>query len=133
MNLFLAEALPPECMAGTFVSHGWIALAITILGLLFALYALAKGLQWLGEKAMAKRSKTAPPDRHAAKSTLFILWTLLPPTWLYCEHIFLYRAFGKPNCFDSFAHAQWIVATGWLATLVVLAFVYFGREILGKD
>jgi len=120
-------------MAGTFVSHGWVALVITILGLLFALYALAKGLQWLGEKAMAKRSKTAPPDRHAAKSTLLILWTLLPPTWLYCEHIFLYRAFGKPNCFDSFAHAQWIVATGWLATLVVLAFVYFGREILGKD
>jgi len=120
-------------MAGTFVSHGWIALAITILGLLFALYALTKGLQWLGEKAMAKRSKTAPPDHHAAKSTLLILWTLLPPTWLYCEHIFLYRAFGKPNCFDSFAHAQWIVATGWLATLVALAFVYFGREILGKD
>ncbi|WP_263415999.1 hypothetical protein [Terriglobus albidus] len=133
MTSFLAEALPPECMAGTFVSNGWIALVITILGLLFALYALAKGLQWLGEQTMAKRSNTTPPDRHSAKSTLLILWILLPPSWMYCEHIFLYRAFGKPDCFDAFAHAQWIVATGWLATLAVLVFIYFGREISGKD
>jgi len=120
-------------MTGTFASNGWIALAMTILGLLFAMYALAKGLQWLGEQTMAKRSNTIPPHRHSAKSSLLIIWTLLPPAWMYCEHIFLYRAFGKPDCFDSFAHAQWIVATGWLATLAVLTFVYFGREILGKD
>lgn len=133
MSSFPAEALPPECMAGTFTSNGWIPLAITILGLLFAIYALAKGFQWLREPAMAKHSNAALPDRHAAKSTLLIIWTLIPPAWLYCEHIFLYRAFGKPGCFDSFAHAQWIVATGWLATLAVLVFVYFGLESLSKD
>jgi len=133
MTSLLAAALPSECVAGTFTSKGWIALAITILGLLFAMYALTKGFEWLREQTVAKHRSAAPPDRHSAKSTLLTLWTLLPPAWLYCEHVFLYRAFGKPNCFDSFVHAQWIVATGWLATLAVLVLVYFGREILGKN
>ena len=133
MTLILAEALPPECMTGTFNSNGSIAFAITILGLLFAIYALAKGLQWLREQVVAARTNSTAHDHHAAKSAILILWTLFPPAWLYCEHIFLFRAFGKPACFDSFAHAQWIVATGWLATLAVLTFLYFGREIFGRD
>ena len=133
MPPLLAEALPPECMTGTFNSHGGIALAVTILGLLFAIYALTRAFHFLRKEADARRINTTPPDRRTAKAWLLGIWTLLPPTWLFCEHIFLYRAFGKPACFDFFTHAQNIVLTGWLATLAVLAFLLFGREILGKD
>lgn len=133
MTLILAEALPPECMSGTFNSHGIIPLAVTILGLLFAIYSLAKAFQWLSEEADARRNKTTPPDRRTAKAWLLGLWTLLPPAWLFIEDIFLYRAFGKPACFDFFRHAQHLVLTGWLATLAVLTLLYFGREILGRD
>ena len=133
MPPLLAEALPAECMTGTFYSHGFLALAITILGLLFAIYALTRAFRFLREEADARRTGTAPPDRHSQKAWLLSLWTLLPPTWLFCEHIFLYRAFGKPACFDFFTHAQTIVLTGWLATLAVLTLLYFGKEILGRD
>ena len=129
----LAATLPPECMTGTFYSHGGIALAITAAGLLLAIYALAKAFQFLREEADAKRTNTTPHNRHSQKAWLLGLWTLLPPTWLLCEHIFLYRAFGKPACFDFFTHAQQLVLTGWLATLAVLTLLYFGKQILGKD
>ncbi len=120
-------------MTGTFHSHGSVALTITVAGLLFAIYALTRAFQFLREESHARRTQTTPPDRHTAKAWLLGLWVLLPPTWLLCEHIFLYRAFGKPACFDFFTHAQHIVITGWLATLAVLTFLYFGKEILGKD
>ena len=120
-------------MAGTFYSHGSLALTVTLLGLAFAIYALAKGFRWLREESQAKRSDAAPPDRHTLKSWLLGIWLLLPPTWLFCEHLFLYRAYGKPACFDFFIHAQAIVLTGWLATLAVLTLLYFGRQILGSD
>lgn len=129
----LAEALPPECMTGTFTSHGGVALAVTILGLAFAIYALTKSFRFLGEISDARRTGTDPPNRHSQKAWLLGLWTLLPPTWLFCEHIFLYRAYGKATCFGFFTHAQDIVLTGWLATLAVLAFLCFGRDILGRD
>ena len=128
-----AEALPPECMTGTFNSHGEVALAITIAGLLFAIYALTRAFHFLREESDARRTKTTPPNRHAQKAWLLGLWTLLPPLWLFCEHIFLYRAFGKPACFDFFTHAQQLVLIGWLATLAVLTLLYFGRHILGND
>jgi len=128
MPAILAEALPPDCMTGTFNSHGGVALAITVLGLLFAIYALTKAFQFLREEAHARRTA---PSHHATKAWLLGIWTLLPPTWLFCEHIFLYRAFGKPACFDFFTHAQTIVLVGWLATLAVLAFLFFGRDIWG--
>src|SRR5215471_15391254 len=113
-----AEALPPECMEGTFNSHGFIPLAITILGLFFAISALTKAFQWLREETDARRNKTTPPDHRTAKA------------WLLIEDIFLYRPFGKPACFDFFRHAQHLVTTGWLATLAVLTLLYFGKEIL---
>ena len=128
-----AEALPPECMEGTFNSHGFIPLAITILGLFFAIYALTKAFQWLREETDARRNKTTPPDHRTAKAWLLGLWTLLPPAWLFIEDIFLYRPFGKPACFDFFRHAQHLVTTGWLATLAVLTLLYFGKEILSRD
>jgi hypothetical protein len=131
MPAILAEALPPDCMTGTFNSHGGVALAITVLGLLFAVYALVQGFRFLREDAHARRTSITPPSHHAAKAWLLGIWTLLPPTWLLSEHIFLYRAFGKPACFDFFIHAQTIVLVGWLATLAVLTFLYFGRDILG--
>lgn len=133
MSALLSVALPPDCMTGTFYSHGGIALAITIVGLLFAIYALTRAFHFLREEAAARRTATTPPDRHAAKAWLLGIWTLLPPTWLFCEHIFLYRAFGKPACFDFFTHAQQLVLTGWLATLALLAILYFGKQIFGND
>ena len=120
-------------MTGTFNSHGGIALAITIAGLLFAIYALTRAFHFLHEESIARSTNTVPPDRHSTKAWLIGIWMLLPPTWLFCEHIFLYRAFGKPSCFDFFTHAQTIVLTGWLASLAVLTFLYFGRDILRKD
>ncbi len=128
MPAILAEALPPDCMTGTFNSHGGVALAITMLGLLFAIYALTRGFHFLREEAHARRTA---PGHHATKAWLLGIWTLLPPTWLFCEHVFLYRAFGKAACFDFFTHAQTIVLIGWLATLAVLTFLYFGRDIWG--
>lgn len=125
--------LPPECMTGTFNSHGGIALGVTIAGLLFAVYALTRAFHFLREEADAARNNTSPPNRHPQKAWLLGLWTILPPTWLLCEHIFLYRAFGKPSCFDFFTHAQQIVLIGWLATLAVLTLLCFGRQILGRD
>ncbi len=128
MPAILAEALPPDCMTGTFNSHGGVALAVTVLGLLFAIYALTRGFHFLREEAHARRTA---PGHHATKAWLLGIWTLLPPTWLFCEHVFLYRAFGKAACFDFFTHAQTIVLIGWLATLAVLTFLYFGRDIWG--
>jgi hypothetical protein len=128
MPAILAEAIPPDCMTGTFNSHGGVALAITMLGLLFAIYALTRGFHFLREEAHARRTA---PGHHATKAWLLGIWTLLPPTWLFCEHVFLYRAFGKAACFDFFTHAQTIVLIGWLATLAVLTFLYFGRDIWG--
>jgi len=99
-----------------------------MLGLLFAIYALTRGFHFLREEAHARRTA---PGHHATKAWLLGIWTLLPPTWLFCEHVFLYRAFGKAACFDFFTHAQTIVLIGWLATLAVLTFLYFGRDIWG--
>lgn len=133
MIVLLTEGIPAECMAGTFHSHGGVALGVTIVGLAGAVYSLSKGFAWLREEADGKRSKREPPDRRTAKSWLLGIWTLLPPTWLLSEHIFLYRAFGKPACFDFFTHAQAIVLAGWLATLAVLGVLYFGKEIFGNE
>jgi hypothetical protein len=129
----LAEALPPDCMTGTFYSHGEVALAITIAGLLFAIYSLARAFRFVREEAEARRTGATPPGRHAQKAWLLGTWTILPPLWLFCEHIFLYRAFGKPACFDFFTHAQSLVLTGWLATLAILALLCFGKQIFGRD
>src|SRR5215470_7070567 len=127
MTLLLSEGLPADCMTGTFNSHGGIALAVTILGLIAAIYSLAKGLAWLREARDARRRSTPPPDRHAQKSLLLILWLLAPPTWLFIEDIFLYRAFGKPACFDFFRHAQHLVLSGWIVLVAALFLLYFGR------
>ena len=129
----LSEGLPANCMTGTFNSHGGLALAVTILGLIAAIYSLVKGLAWLRESIDARRRSTPPPDRHTPKSVLLILWLLAPPAWLFVEDIFLYRAFGKPACFDFFRHAQHLVLTGWLPLVAALFLLYFGRDIFGKD
>jgi hypothetical protein len=128
-----AEGVPETCMAGTFHSHGWVALVITIAGLVGAIYSLAMGFRWLREEADGKRAGTQPPDRRTAKNWLLGLWVLLPPAWLFVEYIFLYRHFGKPACFEQFKYAQELVGKGWAATVAVLSVLYFGKEILGKE
>jgi len=133
MMALFAEGVPAECMASTFNSHGWVALVVTAVGLLGAIYSLSKGFEWVREEADCKRSKKEPPDRRTAKSWLLGLWVLLPPVWLYIEYIFLYRHFGKAACFESFKYAQQIVSEGWIGTLVVLGGLYFGKEIFGKE
>jgi hypothetical protein len=133
MPTLLADALPADCMTGTFNSHGVIPLAITILGLALAVYALTKAFQFLREESEAKHTRTPPPDRRKTKAWLLGLWLLAPPSWLFVEDIFLYRAFGKPACFDFFTHAQQLVTNGWIVTAAALAFLYFGKEVLGKD
>jgi nicotinamide riboside transporter PnuC len=133
MTALPAEGVPAECMAGTFNSHGGVALGVTILGLAAAIYSLSRGFAWLREEAEAKRNRTVPPDRRSAKSWLLGLWVLLPPTWFFVEDIFLYRHFGKAACFESFRYAQELAGKGWAATLAVLTVLYFGKEILGKE
>lgn len=133
MKVLLAEGVPETCMAGTFYSHGWIALGITVVGLVGAIYSLAMGFQWLREESDSMRQARDVPDRRTAKSWLLGIWVLLPPAWLYVESIFLYRHFGKGECFVQFQYAQELVTRGWMVLVAVLSFLYFGREILGKD
>jgi hypothetical protein len=129
----LLEQLPDECMTGTFHSHGGVALAVTVIGLLGAIYSLAKGFSWLREETNHRRTGHHAPDRRMSKSWLLGLWVLLPPLWLYVEDIFLYRHYGKAACFESFRYAQEIVAKGWLVVVAVLTLLYFGREIFGRE
>ncbi|HTH52817.1 MAG TPA: hypothetical protein VL495_02630, partial [Edaphobacter sp.] len=76
MTASLAAGLPTECMAGTFQSHGWLALAATILGLLGAIYSLSRGFLWLREEANCRHNHTTPPDHYTAKSWLLGMWVL---------------------------------------------------------
>lgn len=133
MQVLLAEGVPETCMEGTFYSHGWIALAITMIGLAGAIYSLAMGFRWFREEADSNRQKAEFPDRRTAKSWLLGIWVLLPPAWLYVESIFLYRHFGKAECFEQFRYAQELVARGWMVLVAVLSFLYFGREILSRE
>ena len=75
MPAILAEALPPDCMTGTFNSHGGVALAVTVLGLLFAIYALTRGFHFLREEAHARRTA---PGHHATKAWLLGIWSSSP-------------------------------------------------------
>jgi hypothetical protein len=131
MIVLLASGIPPECMAGTFSSHGWVALVVTFAGFLGAIYSLFRGFQWLWEDADPERYKKTAHNRHIAKSWLLGLWVLLPPLWFYIEAIFLYRHFGKAACFESFHDAQGIVMEGWIVLVAVLAGLYFGKEVFG--
>jgi hypothetical protein len=120
-------------MAGTFQSHGGVALLVTILGLVCAALCFAKGVQWLREDAECRRRNLASPTRHLVKGWLLGLWLLVPPAWLYVEDIFLFRHFGKAACFDQFRYAQQIVMHGWTVFVAVLAVLYFGRQIAGRE
>ncbi|MBS1800181.1 MAG: hypothetical protein JSS95_10175 [Acidobacteria bacterium] len=133
MMVFETQGVPETCMAGTFHSHGWIALLVTIAGLAGAAYSLAKGFAWMREPIVARRAGAQPPDRHTAKAWLLGVWLLVPPAWLFVEDIFLFRHFGKVECFDQFRYAQELVARGWVVLVVALGFLYFGREIAGKE
>jgi hypothetical protein len=132
MILLLAESLPPECMTGTFNSHGGVALAFTVLGLIAAAFSLAKALQWLREETIAEHRAHTPSDRHIAKAWILGLWVLVPPAWLFVEDIFLYRAYGKAACFASFQYAQQIVFRGWFVLVAVLTALLFGRALFAK-
>jgi hypothetical protein len=133
MVALLVEGVPAECMAGTFNSHGWIALAVTVAGLAGAVYSLAKAFEWLREEIDCRRHKKEPPDRLRAKGWLLGFWVLVPPAWFFIEYIFLYRHFGKAACFESFQYAQEIVAKGWIGLVVVMSVLLLGKEILRKD
>lgn len=132
MIVFLSNGIPPECMVGTFNSHGWVALVVTFVGLSGAIYSLGKGFQWLREEANSEPDKRSASNRHIAKSWLLGLWVLLPPVWFYVEAIFLYRHFGKAACYDSFHDAQGIVERGWMVLVAVLAGLYFGKDVFGR-
>jgi hypothetical protein len=120
-------------MAGTFHSHGWLALLVTVIGVAGAVYSLTKGFMWMREQAEARRAGAQAPDRHTVKSWLFGAWLLVPPVWLFVEDIFLFRSFGKAECFDQFRYAQELVSRGWIVLVAALALLYFGREIAGRE
>lgn len=132
MIALLAAGVPAECMAGTFNSHGWVALVVTGLGLVAAGYSLSKGFGWLREEAERRRDQKEERNRHTAKSWLLGLWVLLPPLWFYVEYIYLYRHFGKAECFGSFTYAQEPVSKGWVVLVIALGVLYFGKEIFGR-
>lgn len=132
MTALLTAGVPAECMAGTFNSHGWVALLVTGLGLAAAGYSLSKGLGWLREEANCNRGQKEERNRHTAKGWFLGLWVLLPPLWFYVEYIYLYRHFGKAACFDSFRYAQELVSKGWVVLVLVLGVLYFGKEIFGR-
>jgi hypothetical protein len=127
------ESVPEVCMAGTFQSHGGVALLVTIVGVSAAALCFAKGVQWLHEDTESRRHGRPSRSPHALKGWLLGMWLLMPPAWLYTEDIFLFRHFGKAACFDHFRYAQQIVMHGWTVFVAVLALLYFGREIAGRD
>lgn len=127
------ESVPEVCMAGTFHSHGWIALLVTIVGVIGAVCSFAKAIQWLRDDAERRRRNLPLHERSVSKGWLLGAWLLLPPAWLYIEDIFLYRHFGKAACFDQFRYAQQIVTHGWIVFVAVLAVICFGREITGRE
>lgn len=129
----MGESVPEVCMAGTFQSHGGVALLVTVVGVIVAAICFAKGVQWLHEDAECRRHGRPLRSPHALKGGLLGLWLLVPPAWLFTEDIFLFRHFGKAACFDQFRYAQQIVMHGWTVFVVVLALLYFGREIAGRD
>lgn len=133
MMAFQTQGVSETCMAGTFHSHGWLALLVTMVGLAGAFYSLAKGFSWLREQTDARRAGGLAPDRHAAKAWLLGVWVLVPPAWLFVEDIFLFRSFGKAECFDQFRYAQELVSRGWIVLVAVLTVLYFGREIAGRE
>lgn len=120
-------------MTGTFHSHGWLALLVTIAGLASAVYSLAKGFAWLREQTDAYGAGRQAPDQRSAKAWLLGLWVLVPPAWLFIEDIVLFRSFGKAECFDQFRYAQELVSRGWIVLVAVLTVLYFGREIVGRE
>lgn len=128
-----AKSVAEVCMAGTFQSHGGVALVVTILGVLSAAFCFAKGVQWLREDAECRRRNMPSPMRYVIKGWLLGLWLLAPPAWLYVEDIFLFRHFGKAACFDQFQYAQQIVMHGWTVFVAVLALLYFGHAIAGRE
>lgn len=130
MSFLETESVSDACMAGTFHSYGWVALAVTVAGLAGAIYSLAAGFRWLREETEQKERSS---KRHAAKSWLLGLWVLVPPAWFYVESIFLFRHFGKAECFGQFRYAQELVSRGWIVLVAVLGFLYFGREIARRD
>ena len=132
MTLLLAESLPPECMTGTFKSHGGVAFAVTVAGVIAAAFSLAKAFQWLREEINAEHLGHRPPDRHTTKAWLLGAWVLLPSAWLYVEDIFLFRAYGKVACFASFQYAQQIVFRGWVVLVLVLTLLCFGRVLFHR-
>jgi hypothetical protein len=120
-------------MAGTFHSHGSIALAITIIGVIGAAFSLGKAIGWLGEQIAAARAGHRSADRVVAKGWLLGVWLLVPPAWLFVEDIFLFRAFGKADCFGQFQYAQHLVITGWIVFVAALTALLFGRELTGRE
>ncbi|MEG9438618.1 hypothetical protein JAO29_20950 [Edaphobacter sp. HDX4] len=129
----VGDSVAEVCMTGTFNSHGWVALAVTVIGVIAAISSLAKGFQWLREETAASRGNRQAQDRWKAKSWLLGLWVIAPPMWLYIEAIFLYRHFGRAACFGQFQYAQQIVFRGWVVLIAVLGPLYFGREILSRE
>jgi hypothetical protein len=133
MMTWLGEGAPETCMAGTFHSHGSIALAITIAGVIGAALSLMRAITWLREQVAAARAGHRSRDWVFAKGWLLGVWLLVPPAWLFVEDIFLFRAFGKADCFGQFQYAQHLVLTGWIVFVLALGALLFGREIVGKD
>jgi len=129
----LSEGVPETCMAGTFHSHGSIALSITIAGVIGAALSLMRAITWLREQVAAARVGHRSPDRGFAKGWLLGVWLLAPPAWLFAEDIFLFRAFGKADCFGQFQYAQHLVLTGWIVFVLALGALLFGRELAGRE
>ncbi len=131
--LFLqTESVSDACMAGTFHSYGWVALAVTVAGLLGAIHSLAAGFRWLSEAAEEKERRS---KRYAAKSWLLGLWVLVPPgIGSMLNPSFSLRHFGKAECFRSVPIcARPSCREDGLFWLRFLSLLSFGREIVGED
>ena len=60
---------------------------------------------------------------------ILTLWVVLPPVWFWYEYFFVYKP--KPYAgedWDRFKYAQDQAEKIWLALLVALLGLYFGKE-----
>lgn len=117
---------PEVCDMTKSVFNGYwrgIHWGVILCAFLLALVSLVVGMTW-GNNPSAHRT---------CKEILYAIWVLGPPIWFFIEYFYLFRQHGKPCCIETFKYGQELASRIWLALVVVLGVLFFGKELIGKN